>query len=991
MSMTGTTISNFEIGEKLGSGGMGVVYRARDIVLNRPAALKFLPSHLAADDGAKARFVQEAQAASSLDHVNICSIYQIGETPDGELFIAMAYYEGQTLKYRLQTEGFPIDRAVDIGVQLARGLMRAHEAGIAHRDVKPANVMVTDRGEVKLLDFGLAKLTTGAQLTKSGSTLGTAAYMSPEQYRGEHVGPATDVWSLGVVLYEMLTGNPPFSGEYEQALMYSVLNTEAEPIDEKNPGVPSDLAAFVMRCLSKDPSRRPPLSAMPGLGETTVVPDRVVEETHAPQRSAGQARPSWLMPGIAVVLLIIAAAFLWMFQYSPPSDESLPIVPSDGAVRVAVLPFTVRGNPEIAYLSQGMVDILATKLDGAGSWRTVDPRAIFGTLGGATSAIDPDAGREVAGRLDAERFILGSIIQAGERLQVRASVYASGAGRDPLAIGSAEGPASELFSLIDELAAQLLVGGDEDPGQRVTRIAAVTTESLPALKSYLEGEVHFRAGEFRRALEAFRYATELDSTFALAWYRFSVAAEWNAQGRVAAMASQQALRYSSRLSKHDRDLLETLAAFRSGEALKSEQMYRTIVALYPEDVEAWFQLGEVLFHHMPIYGHSIADSREAWERVLHFEPDHLQALWHLYRISAQEKNVAEMDSLVERIVELSPGGDRVVEVLALQAGVHRDEAMKRDVIRRMVNASEASAALATQFTAIYANDPDWAVRLARVMEREIHSTEHRVVGYLWEAFIEAARGRLKAADSLVAVASRLSQDDALPYRAFLDLLPFAPAERPSIDRTFTRVETWQAGRVPSRSNPQSWHTIHDGFRENLRLYLLGLLSLEQNNGAAAKRYARDLSRLPAPEALGSIGDDVNLSLRANIAVAEGRWEEGLHLLSEQRGAVWYNLLNFSPFVSQCRDRFLRAQLLQRAGRYEEALRLFSSFGQSGLYDAIFESPSHLHRAEIYEAIGDPSSAAEHYRRAIGLWESADPELQLTIQGARQRLEELERR
>jgi serine/threonine protein kinase len=190
----GKLIGQYQILEKLGRGGMGVVYTARDTKLDRTVALKFLPPHMSTDEEAKQRFIQEAKAASALDHANICTIHDIAETEDGELYIVMAYYEGQTMKYRLENEEFAIDDALDVARQLGRALERAHEAGIIHRDLKPANIMVTDRGEVKLLDFGLAKLMSGLDLTAEGSTLGTAAYMSPEQARGEELDARTDIW-----------------------------------------------------------------------------------------------------------------------------------------------------------------------------------------------------------------------------------------------------------------------------------------------------------------------------------------------------------------------------------------------------------------------------------------------------------------------------------------------------------------------------------------------------------------------------------------------------------------------------------------------------------------------------------------------------------------------------------------------------------------------------------------------------------------------------
>ena len=222
--MIGKRVLHYHIIEKLGEGGMGVVYKAEDTKLKRTVALKFLSPELTRDTDGKERFILEAQAASSLDHPNICTIHEIGETEDGHMFIVMACYEGQNLKEKIGSGALVIKEVIDIIIQIAHGLERAHEEGIVHRDIKPANIIITDRGEVKILDFGLAKLAGQAQLTKDSSRLGTVAYMSPEQLSGKEVDQRTDIWSLGVVLYEMLTGELPFKGEYEQAVIYSILN-----------------------------------------------------------------------------------------------------------------------------------------------------------------------------------------------------------------------------------------------------------------------------------------------------------------------------------------------------------------------------------------------------------------------------------------------------------------------------------------------------------------------------------------------------------------------------------------------------------------------------------------------------------------------------------------------------------------------------------------------------------------------------------------------
>ncbi len=256
--LMGQAVSHYQVEEKLGGGGMGVVYKARDPRLDRPVALKFLSPHLSADDEAKQRFIQEAQAASALDHPNICTIYEIGEIEpapgelgEARLFIAMAYYAGETLKKKIKGGALPMEEALDYAAQVAEGLAKAHYRGIVHRDIKPANLMVTNEGVVKIVDFGLAKVAAQAQLTKTGSTMGTAAYMSPEQARGDEIDPRTDLWSLGVVLYEMLAGERPFGGVYEQAIIYQVLNVDPGPLTRLDRDVPSDLEAIVHKCLQK--------------------------------------------------------------------------------------------------------------------------------------------------------------------------------------------------------------------------------------------------------------------------------------------------------------------------------------------------------------------------------------------------------------------------------------------------------------------------------------------------------------------------------------------------------------------------------------------------------------------------------------------------------------------------------------------------------------------------------------------------------------------
>jgi len=255
--MIGKTISHYKILEKIGGGSMGVVYKAHDTKLDRFVALKFLPHYFGENKDEKKRFIHEAKAASALDHNNICTIHEIDETKDGQLFIVMAYYQGETLKKIIdKNPPMQLEQAIDFAIQVANGLAKAHEKEIIQRDIKPANIIITDDGVVKILDFGLAKLSGQTKLTKAGTTIGTIAYMSPEQSQGKDVDHRSDIWSLGVVMYEMISGQLPFRGEYEQAMMYSIMNEDPEPIMDLRADKPLELELIINKCLDKNPINR---------------------------------------------------------------------------------------------------------------------------------------------------------------------------------------------------------------------------------------------------------------------------------------------------------------------------------------------------------------------------------------------------------------------------------------------------------------------------------------------------------------------------------------------------------------------------------------------------------------------------------------------------------------------------------------------------------------------------------------------------------------
>jgi serine/threonine-protein kinase len=352
--MIGHTVSHYRILEELGGGGMGVVYKAEDTRLERTVALKFLPQELTRDESARERFVLEARAASALDHPTICNVHEIDQTPDGQSFICMAYYEGETLKKKVARGPLPVAEAIETAALIADGLAEAHRHGIVHRDIKPANIMATNEGEVKIVDFGLVKLLGTTGVTRTGQTAGTPVYMSPEQIQGEDVDGRADIFSLGIVLYEMLTGSPPFKGDFDAAVQYGILRTSPEPVSKSRAGVSAGLQAIVDKALQKDPDKRYQNAAdmRDDLRAVTAAKlKRPVRRT-----LLGVALP------VAVVLAVLLAVLL-----EPTARQmaerllSIDRVPSEK--HIAVLPLeNIGGDPANQAFCDGLMETLTSRL-----------------------------------------------------------------------------------------------------------------------------------------------------------------------------------------------------------------------------------------------------------------------------------------------------------------------------------------------------------------------------------------------------------------------------------------------------------------------------------------------------------------------------------------------------------------------------------------------------------------------------------------------------
>lgn len=635
--MIGQTIHHYKLIEKLGGGAMGVVYKAENVRLNSFVALKFLPPELTRDDESRQRFQREARSASRLDHQNICVVHDIDETPEGHLYISMAYYDGETLKHKMKPGGIPVDVAVDYASQVARGLEAAHKNGILHRDVKPANLIVTKDGVVKIVDFGLAKLRGVSTLTALDSTVGTVFYMSPEQAEGREVDARSDVWSLGVVLYQMLTGVLPFPGEHPQAVIYSILNQDPRPVHEIRPEVSSDLSDAVMRCLKKDPSQR--FSSMKELLASL--------DPHSKKSEPPVPKPWPLKKGLAPALVILALLAFALINF--PCGVTTP------QKHLAVLPFVNVGkDPKSQDFCDGLVQTLTSQLTQLESFHG----ALWVVPSSEISARDVKSASEARRAFQVNLVITGSVQRAKGRVRLTLNLVDAETLRQ---VHSKVFTTSDdqLTNLQDEIifsVASILNVELAEPSRRILTAGATTVSDAYELYLQARGNlVHY--GEPARldyAISLFEQAIAADSLYALAHAGLGEACWRKYEYLLDTAWSERAIRACRRAADLNSYLVPvhvTLGMIKTGTGRAEEALadFNRALTLDPND-DAALRGRANAYRALQRTAEAEADFRAAIE----LKPDYWGGYNDLGVFYYMEGRLVEAAAQFEKVVELTP-------------------------------------------------------------------------------------------------------------------------------------------------------------------------------------------------------------------------------------------------------------------------------------------------------------------------------------------------
>ena len=648
--MIGKTISHYKILSKIGEGGRGIVYKAEDIDLKRIVALKFISPHLTENVEDLERLYQEARSASQLNHPNIATIYEIGHAGKYN-FIAMEFISGETLKNKIQREALSLKDIINIAIETLNGIKAAHNNNIIHRDIKSENIMMNDSGTVKVMDFGLARDLDKKDITRVSSTLGTIAYMSPEQIEGSKVDQRSDIYSFGVVLYELLTGLVPFVGEHEAATLYSIVNELPPDIASLNSDANPDLAAIIQKTIEKNPNDRYQ-NASELLVDLIELKDgtfkKRIKKPSWLSIIPSKINRAWLVGGIIAILLVTLIPFIKVGTGSSQIVNSLAVLNFDN----------IQEPTDPHRLGQILQELIIADLSEIpnlkvfSSQRLFDIQKQFGSDN--RNSIDPSLATDIAREAGAKTMLTGNVIQAGNNLILTSQLINTD---DGSIIKSHQVEGKDIYSMVDELTTQIqtdlqLPVGIDDPID--VAVADKTTSSMNAFQYYFIGTDYFNDSHFDEAIVELKKAIDIDSTFSRAYYKLALA-QWWSQSEMDNESIENAQKSLTKILNGSwyTTTKEKLLAQGALELTKynysgAEDIYQQLIDFLTDEKEAWYGLGEAYFHG----SQDFEKASDAFERAVELDPEFTLAYRHIFDIynlrNEYDSGIIRATQLIER-------------------------------------------------------------------------------------------------------------------------------------------------------------------------------------------------------------------------------------------------------------------------------------------------------------------------------------------------------
>ena len=664
--MIGRVISHYKIIEKLDEGGMGIVYKAYDTTLNRTVALKFLHHYITANSSEKERFYHEARAAAALINQNVAVIYEIGEY-EGEIFLVMEHVEGKTLKFIIEheSESLTIKKVLNIAVQICEGLEAAHEKGIVHRDIKSDNIMLTPKGQVKIMDFGLAKVKSATRITQEGSTVGTAAYMSPEQAQGEDVDYRSDIFSFGVVLYEMLTTHLPFNGEHQAAILYSLVNEEPQPIARFNEKISPDLEHIVSKALSKDREERyqhiddmladlrRERKNLEYAQSGYIKASTLSKNTSINKIQKNKKALSFIISTIVIVLLTVVFIFFNPFKSHLNNGQVTNVTEKS----LAVMYFeNIPDSEDKDHVGEMLSNLLITSLSQVKGLEVISRERLLDIqkdiVQNDTKSLSPALANRVAKRAGVTEMLIGSILQEKPRLAVTTRLIDVNSGKILSSQQVTNFESNNIFRLVDSLS--YLLRGDlrfnSTTPLEVKSVMEVTTKSTDAYRAYVQGLDLIFKYYFNEANAAFAKAVELDSSFAMAHYYLSLTQRMRGEINASLKSLNEAVKLEDKVTERERlQILAVNYGFQNN-PVKATEMFEQVINQYPHEIQAYPILGE-------LYRSELLEPEKAVEigrKGLKIEPSQ-KTLWNMlaYSLASLNKKQAAIDA-VNKYITLAP-------------------------------------------------------------------------------------------------------------------------------------------------------------------------------------------------------------------------------------------------------------------------------------------------------------------------------------------------